>query len=107
MELQDEIVHLDDITKIEDDSIFKLEKLASYSYEKDSIVQMDITIEMNLDQGFIERTGYNILDVLSDIGGIWATLLYGLGTLLGFWNYKHFDNFMASKLFKIQKKKSE
>ena len=31
---------------------------------------MDVTIEMNLDLGVIQREGYNAFDALSDIGGI-------------------------------------
>ena len=37
------------------------------SYEKDYVVQMFITIEMNFDQVTIARTGYTTLDVLSDV----------------------------------------
>ena len=47
--LQDEIIALDEITELEDASIFKLEMLPLRSYEKDYDVQLDITVEMNLD----------------------------------------------------------
>ena len=40
------------------------------SYEKDDNVQMDITIEMNLDYVTQIRTRYTILDVLADVGGM-------------------------------------
>ena len=36
-----------------DTSVFKLEKLANQPYEKDNVVQMDVTIEMNLDLGVV------------------------------------------------------
>ena len=49
VELQDEHVDLDDLTLIEDDTVFKLDKLANQPYEKDKIVQMDVTIELNSD----------------------------------------------------------
>ena len=39
---------LDELTEIEDNSIFEIEALPIRSYEKDYCVQMDITIEMNL-----------------------------------------------------------
>ena len=61
---------LDDITEIYDDSVFQIEPLPVRSYEKDYFVQMDISIEMNLDQTTLARTGYTTLDVLSDVGGI-------------------------------------
>ena len=46
--LQDEAVDLHEITEHDDDSIFKLDKLANQPYEKDHHVQMEVTIEMNL-----------------------------------------------------------
>ena len=83
-----------------DNTVFKLEKLANQPYEKDSIVQMDVTIEMNLDLGVIQRESYNFLDVLSDIGGMQSIIITTFSLLIGIWNYKHFDSYMASKLFK-------
>ena len=41
----------------EDTSIFKPEQLPTRPYEKDYNVQMDITIEMNLDLETLERHG--------------------------------------------------
>ena len=64
---------------------------------------MDVTIEMNLDLGIINRTGYNILDVMSDIGGIQSIIITTASVLAGLWNYKHFDTFLTSRLFKIRK----
>ena len=40
---------MDDYTELEDDTVFRLEQLPNKSYEKDFDVQLDITIEMNLD----------------------------------------------------------
>ena len=42
--LQDEHINLDEITELEDASIFKLEEKSSISYEKDYKTQMDIVI---------------------------------------------------------------
>ena len=49
------------------------------------------------------RTGYTFLDVLSDVGGIQSLVASAITIWLGVWNYKHFDNFMAAALFKINK----
>ena len=65
---------------------------------------MDVTIEMNLDLGIIQRTGYNVLDVLSDIGGIQSMIITTLSCFIGIWNYKYFDTYLASKLYKIKTK---
>ena len=40
----------------------------SYEYDKD--VQLNIAVEMNLNVAEISRSGYTILDLVSDIGGI-------------------------------------
>lgn len=89
-------------TAYEDDTLFKFEKLSTQPYEKENqFVQMDITIEMNLDLTVIERKGYTFLDLLSDIGGVQSILLSSFSILVGIWNYNYIDDYMASKLFNI------
>ena len=87
------------MTALEDYSIFKLDNLPNLPYEKDKFVQMDVTIEMNLDLGLIYRSGYNILDVLSDIGGMQSMIVTAFSVLLGIWNgsYKGFEHEECSK----------
>ncbi len=70
MFLQDEAINLDDLTELENGSIYKLDGQPPISQEKDYTVQMDVTVEMNLDQKVIARAGYTILDFISDIGGM-------------------------------------
>lgn len=94
---------MDDLTEIYDGTIFRIEPLPIRSYEKDYIVQMDISIEMNLDLATLARSGYTPLDVLSDVGGIQSILISALGIFIGILNYNNFDNFMVSQLFKIQR----
>ena len=52
---------------------------------------MEISVEMNLDKGKIERSGYTFIDVLSDIGGIQSILISGISILIGLFNYKNFE----------------
>lgn len=73
------------------------------SYEKDYLVQMDISVEMNLDHVTLARTGYTTLDVLSDVGGIQSILMSAMAMLLSVWNYNHFDNYMASRLYQVER----
>ena len=68
--LQDEIINLDQLTELDDESVFTLERLPTKSYEKDFDVQLDITIEMNLDQVVVSREGYTLLDLFADTGGM-------------------------------------
>ena len=94
---------MDDLTELEDASVFSLESSSVFSYEKDRVTQMDILIEMNLDEMTIARDGYTFLDYLSDIGGMQGLLISGVAFFLAFWNYNYFDNYMVTRLFKIQK----
>lgn len=72
------------------------------SYEKDDNVQMDITIEMNLDYVTQIRTRYTILDVLADVGGMQSLLMSIFGFLLAICNYGNFDNNLAANMFKVK-----
>ena len=105
--LQDEAINLDDLTELEDGTIFTLEESPIRSYEKDKFVQMDITVEMNLDEFVIARDGYTFLDYLSDIGGMQGLLISGVAYFLAFWNHNYFDNYMVTRLFKIEKKNEQ
>ena len=66
---------------------------------------MDLQIEMNLNKVQVARNGYTILDVLSDVGGIQGLLQSFCWIIIGIWNYKNFDNYMASRLYKLKDKK--
>ena len=101
--LQDKDVDLDELTELYDASVFQIETLPIRSYEKDFLVQMDLSIEMNLDQKTLARAGYTTLDVLSDVGGIQSIIMSFMGILLGIINYNHFENYMASRLYKAQR----
>ena len=102
LELQDKDLNLDALTVIEDETVFKVEAMAVRTYEKDVNVQMDISVEVNLDLEVLSRSGYTFIDVLSDIGGIQGLLITTIAIFLSFLNYKHFDTYMASQLFKLR-----
>lgn len=49
----------------------------------------------------MERTGYTILDLLSDVGGIAGILFRGSGALLTLiLNKNYIDNFLVTKLYR-------
>ena len=62
---------------------------------------------MNLSLRYVERSGYQIIDLLSDAGGMQSIIMSLFSFFLAFLNYKHFDSFMASRLFKIKKPASD
>lgn len=102
LELQDLYIDLDEVTVLTSEQPFKLELKPSLTYEKDDVVQMEITVEMNRDLHFIERKSYTLIDLLSDVGGVQAIFVSFVGAWIALWNYEHFDTTMASQLFKIQ-----
>ena len=68
---------------------------------------MDLMLEVSLDRNIVLRENYNVLDFLGDIGGVQALLISLVQFMLVFINYGHFDQFMASKLYKIKKPADE
>ena len=57
---------------------------------------------MDLNLYTVERAGYNILDLLSNVGGILALLMTFFSDILTVFNYKNFDNIMASQFYKLK-----
>ena len=57
---------------------------------------------MNEDLLVIQRIGYTILDLLSDIGGISSIFSTTFTIMLSVWNYLYFDSYLASKLYKLK-----
>ena len=53
---------------------------------------MDLTV--------IERHGYTILDIFSDLGGLLGFLIKAISIFLSIWNYNYLDSILVSKLYK-------
>ena len=49
------------------------------------------------------RKCYNILDLLSEVGGMIGILLVFFSSVVSCFNYNNFDNYMVSRLFKVKK----
>ena len=94
---------MDDLTLLKDDSIFTIEPMPVRPYEKSNDVVMEISIERNLDQKVISREGYTILDFLSDLGGMQGLIYSLLAMLLSFWNYNYLEDFLVSRLYRLEK----
>ena len=62
---------------------------------------LDVTVEMNLNQVVTAREGYNLLDLLSDVGGMQGLLVSWCAVWLGIWNYHFLDNFLVTKLYRL------
>ena len=107
LELQDHKIKLDSLTQETHEALFEMEEMTGRSYEKDDHVLADLTLELNLNLRHIEREGYQSLDLLSDVGGIWAILSGVFSALLTVLNFNNLDTFMASRLFKIKKENAD
>ena len=57
---------------------------------------MNVIIEMNLNAKIVERSGYTFLDLLADVGGAKEMLFSGFAMVVAFFNYKHYDNYLAA-----------
>ena len=101
--LQDMWINLDDLTELEDTSVFEFVIQPFKSYEKDYEVQVDVTIEMELNMRIVAREGYTFLDYLSDIGGMQGMIASFIAAFVVFWNYNNFANYMVQRLYKIEK----
>ena len=107
LELQDEFVNMDQLTMVEDASVFRLELMPFTSYEKDYDVQVDVTVERNLSLQIIQREGYNAFDLLSDIGGLQQIIFSIITIFIAFWNFNNFDDYMVTRLFKLKYAETE
>ena len=57
---------------------------------------------MSMDQTSINRSGYTILDLLSDMGGLQGILITGISLILSILNNNYLENYLVSKLFKFE-----
>ena len=96
------LVDLDSLTQLDISSVFGITKMYKRSYEKDYHAQMDLVIERELDQFTLKRQGYHLFDFMSDIGGMQGLLYSGFAFFISIWNYMMFDNYMVSRLYKLE-----
>jgi hypothetical protein len=61
-----------------------------------------ITFEIDFNLIKKERRFYNILDFLSDVGGIWSILQSFFWGILAVLNHGQINHYLARKLFKIK-----
>ena len=91
------------MTELENDRVFVLTLQPTKSYEKSFDVQVDFTIEMDLAQKVVARSGYTALDWISDIGGMQGLLISGVAIFVTFWNHNLIENHLVSRLYKLER----
>ena len=96
--------NLDEVTELQDSSVFRLNEANKIYYHREADLIEGIILQINMDQTLIQRNGYTLLDILSDVGGIQGILISGASFILSVLNYKNLDNYLVSKLFKSDSK---
>ena len=97
--MQDQLFNFGDLTKEIDHDVFEINPLPGASYEKNDGTQFDITFERDLDLKLVKRSGYTILDLISNVGGLRTLMSFGFTVLMSYWNFNSSANHMVSRLF--------
>ena len=90
------MVNLDELTELQDPSIFRFVREPSQPEERIPSLIVLISFEMDLNLYNVERSGYNILDLLSNIGGILGMLISIANVFNHIFNYNNFDDFLVA-----------
>lgn len=64
---------------------------------------MIVSVEINPDKEVVTREIYTWLDLFSDVGGLQGFLLWFIIIIVATANFNYLENFMVSKLFKVEK----
>ena len=86
---------------MEDYTPFDLVKQTARYDERSSDLVMQLSYEVNFDQKVISRSGYTLLDVLSDVGGFLGVLTSIFAFILSLFNFNNFSSHLASRFYKL------
>ena len=89
--MQDLVFNFEDITLLNDDRLFRIEKGNSRPIETEERTVMKMTFEHNFDRNVVERDNYTFLDVLSDAGGLSSVISSVFVSLLAIVNYNNLN----------------
>ena len=95
-------MNLDDITGLNDDSLFRLKPSKFVPFKKEEDLIQGVIIGMDLNLNVVDRSGYTLLDVLSDVGGLQGILISGFLLVLSILNHNLLDSYLVSKLFTFE-----
>ena len=90
-------------TEIKADDIFHMAEKSIQPFDSVDQRWTIVAIEMNLDSLNYSRSRYNFLDLLAAFGGFMGIWRWIFTTFMAAWNTNALDNFMVSKLYKVQK----
>ena len=102
--LQDQLFNFADYTREKDYSVFALKPLPTQSYEKHDGVQTEISFRRNLDLRIVTRSGYTLLDLIANVGGLRTILAFVIGQFINYWCFNSPQNYMVSRLFTYKRR---
>ena len=102
LSLQDLSIDLDELTELSDSSLFTVRPARLMPYGFDDQVIQGIQIMMDLDLRVIQRSGYTVLDIMSDVGGLQSVLFSGISLFLVMCSYNAIDNYLVSRLYRLE-----
>ena len=50
----------------------------------------------------INRSGYTLLDLIANVGGLRTIMAFVISVLMSYWNFNSGSNYMVSRLFTYQ-----
>ena len=106
LSLQDLAINLDEVTELQDSSVFSL-KRGDVSHTNKKSVLFAIQLEIDYDKILIERNGYTIMDFLADIGGLHGTFVIAISLILSILNLNQLENFLISRLYHSSEQTSQ
>ena len=62
-------------------------------------MQCDVTFERNLNLQILSRSGYTLLDLIANVGGLRAVTAFLVGQFINYWCFNSPQNYMVSRLF--------
>ena len=94
------MISLDEVTELQNSSLFDLVELVWRPYEAEPAFVMAVTLEMDLDLLIVSRNLFTILDFLSNIGGLASIVASTLGLIVTIFNWHGLvHTFIIAKLF--------
>ena len=85
--LQDRLFNFADLTRVLDKDVFQLKHVKSESYEKNDGTQFDITLEHDPDLQIVNRSGYTVLDLIANVGGLRTIMAFVITYAMSYWNF--------------------
>ena len=94
-------MNLDELTQLEDSSVFRFEKISTRPAEAFDAHVYSLTCGVSPDILVITRNGFTVFDILYNVGGFLSVMNTIIGLVLSILNDKHIESYMVSHLFRI------